>query len=376
MLGSTNLLLRGPLVALVLASAAFACSSSDDRDDDGAVPPPASTVGTGGGSTSGGPPPACYSDSRVGCQDLSWAEIEATIDGAYALLGSDTYQGYTKAEAKTTARTVYDNGTLPGARLSLFRARTTDGKPSRVVASVLDANGRPRIGLAASAFDVEGAAPSRVLRLGDATSDDVRLRISTVIDDSGSIMDCDAQFIADGVSHLFEATPPVYEAELIKFATDVKTVHPFTSDRAALAKAARGTCSDRGSTSLWDAVHLGLTDLQARTTGDEVPLLVVVSDGFDNDSGRSFAEVAETAASKRVATLVAGIGLADPFALGNLARVTGGAFVYVPSGARALELFEGLTSVLVDSYVVDFTPGARSITVHLPDGQTLSADVP
>lgn len=353
--------------ALLVTSSTLACASSSD--DDGGVPSTAAPAPTGNA------PRACYSGSRAGCQDISWSTIEIAIEGAFATLGAERYHGYTKADAKATARALYDHGTLPGARLSLFHARTVDGKTSRVLASVLDAAGRPQAGLAAPAFDVGGSSPSRVLRLGDATRDDVRLRIATVVDDSGSIGDCDAQFVADGLAHLFEVAPPVYEAELVKFATDVETVRPFTSDAAALASTARGSCTDRGATSLWDAVQVGLADLRA-STDDHVPILVVFSDGLDNDSRASFADVAAAAAAGRVPTLVAGLGSADPFALGDLARVTGGAFVYAPSGDRALDLFRTLTSVLVEAYVVDVPPGAATLTVRLPDGQTLTADIP
>jgi hypothetical protein len=355
------------LVALVAVGCTVTTSGSSGGSSGGTQSPDRASPAGGG---------ACYADTRTGCQDVAWSDVERLIDAAY--LGRTTYFGHDKASAKSTAKTIYENGTLPGARLSLFRARSTDGKTSRVIASVLDANGHPARGLTASAFAVGGGEfePSRVIRLGDATRDDVRLRLSAVLDDSGSISDCDAQFVADGVAHLFETVPPVYSAELVKFATHPMIVAPFTEDGAALAAAARSTCTDRGATSLWDGAITGIESLERTVTEDETPMMVIFSDGFDNDSERSFRDVAEAAARSRIPTLVVGIGIADPFALTELARVTGGGFVYVPSGQRALEAFKTVTTMMTDSYVVDLPADAAFLAVALPDGTSLRADVP
>jgi hypothetical protein len=341
-------------------------SSSDDGGGSSA---------TSGADTTGGEG-SCYGDSEIGCTSLSWNDIAAIIETLY--LFDDSYYGYTKSEAIALAHQLYDEGVVPGAWLRVIALQDLGDGRWRAHVAVAGPDGHAFGDLDASAFavaldDGDAIAPALAYPLGDADPDDVHAELSVIVDDSGSITDCDAAFVQEGVTHLFETVPPIYAASLIKFADDVYTAQARTEDTDALAHAMASYCSDRGSTSLWVAIEAGVSDLPSFAG---LRTVMVFTDGLDNDSDATLSAVIDHAQAERVPVIVIGLGLADMFALSKLARETGGGLVYIHSGQQALTAFEVATSFVSDSYVVEVEADVpfESIrfTATLEGGETVS----
>ncbi len=296
----------------------------------------------------------CYQNTATGCSHLSWSDVEAAIEVLYFF--RDTYNGYTKEEARALAREVYQKGIYPEEYLEIVTVQNLGDGRYRAFVVATGFDGYPARELTVDNFELEidggdAVQPLRARRFEELTSDEVRADISVVIDDSGSVQDCDANFVAQGLAYLFEELPPVYNAELIKFETDVYLASDWTNDGASLADTMLHYCTDRGSTSLWDAVYQGIQDLPQ--DGD-LRAVVVFTDGMDNDSSRTYKQVVQEAEELGVPVLVAGLGAADIFTLFKLASNTGGAFVYIPTGEEILDAFQTLTLFITDAFVVEW----------------------
>jgi hypothetical protein len=378
-------------MGLTVLAFGAACSCFPEFDDGGGGGQ--SGTGTDGGSDSGDPSAGsatnatasdsgdsagtsagnedCYEDTTVGCTEVTWATIVETIDLLYLL--QDTYYGYDKQEALDVARAVYDNGVYPQSYLSIVSAYPIEAG-FRVHIVVTDPDGFPVTDLAPADFElvVDGgdpADPESLTELEDVdpAQTDLDLDFSIVIDDSGSVADCDANFVAQGLAFLFDNIPAVYQASLVKFASEVFVAQERTDDPSALVQAVLGFCTDRGSTALWDAISIGTNDLPHQ---DGFEAVVVFTDGLDNNSSTTLSEVVSEANATSTPVLVLGLGLPDIFALLELADGTSGAFVYVNSGQRVLEGFETLTDFVRHSYVIDLPaePASLEVRATLPSG--------
>jgi VWFA-related protein len=107
---------------------------------------------------------------------------------------------------------------------------------------------------------------------------------------------------------------------VIDFDSRVVVLHDFTSDATLLEKAIQGT-SAGGSTALYNAVYIGLRELNKVKLQGETPdgprrrAIVVLSDGEDTSSLVSFEDVLDLAS--RSDTVIFAIGLGTPESLGT-----------------------------------------------------------
>lgn len=202
------------------------------------------------------------------------------------------------------------------------------------VMQLTDATGTPLSGIESDDVTVEvstndgasftGVAGSTVETLGEI--DTTQSALVTTIDYSGSILDDDLDDVVDGLDVFFENLDVGYEAAVVKFSTDVDLIQDFTTDSAALLAAVDDTSYDRDLTSLNDAIYDSVTALSLR----DKPLKIVVlfTDGVDNDSEHTQDEAVTLAQDNSVAVCVVGVGFADVATLREIAEDTGCFFVY------------------------------------------------
>jgi Ca-activated chloride channel family protein len=158
-------------------------------------------------------------------------------------------------------------------------------------------------------------------------------------------------------------------AQVVDFDSRVQVTQTFTSDKAALEKAIRGTSSG-GSTSLYNAVYIALKELakvRASSTDDvRRQAIVLLSDGEDTTSLVSFEEVMELA--KRSETVIYTIGLQprEPsalkgfreaeFVLRQFAQETGGRSFFVQKAEELTGVYGQISDELSSQYTMGYAP--------------------
>jgi hypothetical protein len=296
-------------------------------------------------------------------------------------LSEDFYNGYDQQEALNLARKFYEHGTYPESRLAVVKTQDLGGGRYRAFVTATSDKGFPLTGLMASHFAVTTEAgksyvATQVKRFGDLSDSEIRVELSAVIDDSGSIQDCDAVQIAGGLSNMFDSLPPVYQAELIKFETDIYRAHGFTENGEAIAQRMMSYCTNRGSTALWDAIDLGMDE---RLAEPDLKIIVVFSDGIDSSSTSEAAEIVANLKKRRIPVFSVALGLADVVNLWNLSAVTGGGFVYIYSGEDILWAFSLMADFLNEIYIIEWEsavpPSGSTISVQKDDGSVISAKI-
>jgi len=143
---------------------------------------------------------------------------------------------------------------------------------------------------------------------------------------------------------------------------------PFTNDADELA-AALGAIRAEGRTALYDGVAAGLEHLEGGR--GERRALVLVSDGGDNGSRRTYAEV--LALARRSDAVIYAIGLMgsspaeeqeDAGLLQRLCKDTGGVAYFPKTVAEIAEASATVASDLREQYTLGFAPAERT------DGRT------
>jgi len=146
----------------------------------------------------------------------------------------------------------------------------------------------------------------------------------------------------------------------------------FTDSTAELQNAIADE-SARGQTALYDAIAMGLDQLQAATLDKRV--LIVVSDGGDNASRRKLDEVMKLA--ERSSAVIYTIGVFDPDdpdknpgVLNRLARATGGEAFLPGQLSEVVDNCERIARDIRNQYIIGYAPSNPA-----PDGSYRSIRV-
>lgn len=160
---------------------------------------------------------------------------------------------------------------------------------------------------------------------------------------------------------------PTDVAAVVEFDSRPEILQTFTSDIGLLEKAIRRT-SAGGSTSLYNAIYVGLRELQRvkASAGDAVrrQAVVVLSDGEDTTSVVTYEDVLELA--KRSETAVYSIGLRSrddmpskgfreaEFVLRTLAQQTGGREFFVEDAKELKAIYQRIADELANQYSIGY----------------------
>jgi Ca-activated chloride channel homolog len=234
-----------------------------------------------------------------------------------------------------------------------------------VPVTVTDDRGHPVSGLRQDDFRVfeDGRPqPIAVFHHGDGP-----VTLGLIVDRSQSMRPKTAA-LSRAVAALLQSIRPDDELFAVAFNDRVSFAlppsRPFTHDVHELT-AALSAHSAQGRTSLYDAVAEGLHHLQLGHT--ERRALVVVSDGGDNASRRTSAEILSLA--RRSDAVIYAIGILgvspieeeeDAGLLKRLCKDTGGA-VYLPrSIAETIAMSTNVARDLRERYTLGFAPAVRA----------------
>ncbi len=240
-------------------------------------------------------------------------------------------------------------------------------------ATVRDRSGRFASGLRQEDFAVYEDGVRQSIRL--FRNEDIPVTVGLVVDKSGSMRPKLGEVIAAARAFV-RSSNPNDELFVVNFNEKVTLGLPeavrFTGSSDLLERAI-SMAPPTGQTALYDAIGEALARLREGSRDKKV--LIVISDGGDNASGRTLAEVLESA--QRSNAIVYTIGVFDPGdpdrnprVLRSLARTTGGEAFFPAHRNELVEICEGIARDIRHQYTVGYLsngaerPGAfRAIRV-------------
>jgi Ca-activated chloride channel homolog len=231
--------------------------------------------------------------------------------------------------------------------------------------TVTDARGHHVSGLSQENFRVydDGRLqPIAVFHHGDEP-----VTLGLIVDRSQSMRPKSAALLA-AVSALLQSSRPDDELFAVGFNDRVSFAlpasRPYTSDVREL-EAALAAVHAEGQTALYDGVAEGLQHLQLNRTAKHA--LIVVSDGGDNASHRTYAEV--LALARRSNAVIYAIGLLgtspaeeeeDAGLLKRLCKDTGGAAYFPRTPDEIAAVSTQVARDLREQYALGFAPATRT----------------
>ncbi len=248
--------------------------------------------------------------------------------------------------------------------------------------SVRDRKSRLVPGLSREAFSVFENGQPQALEFFE--NEDRPVTAGLVIDSSGSMQRKRDEVIAAGLAFA-KSSHPDDELFTVNFNEQVwkglPPSVPFTTDidqlRGALMRSGA-----RGQTALFDAIKVALEQL--RQGHEEKKVLIVVSDGGDNASQTTYADILDMAL--RMDAVIYTVGVYDeyeqdakPELLKKLAQATGGAAFFPDDSSETTHILERVAAEIRSGYTLGYvptvaTPGFHAIRVevHTGDGRKLT----
>ncbi|HXR15732.1 MAG TPA: VWA domain-containing protein [Terriglobales bacterium] len=211
----------------------------------------------------------------------------------------------------------------------------------------------------------------RVLEEGQAQNisffeeEDTPVTVGLIVDHSGS-MGSKLREVAAAVLAFAHSSNAEDEMFVVDFddTVTVELLHgkPFTSDPQELSEAVTAI-SARGQTALYDAVAEGFVHLQLGQWNKRA--LIIVSDGGDNISQHTFAQVLALARTSHA--VIYAIGLLsesgqeeNPGVLRRLCHDTGGIAFFPPQGASIQAVSTQIARDLRGQYMLGYVPPTKS----------------
>ena len=236
----------------------------------------------------------------------------------------------------------------------------------QVIVSVRDRFDNPVTTLVASNFSLaENGSQKNILSVSNTMRPPVS--VGMVLDYSGTMIPFTPDVETAAKSFVDLLDPVNDEAEIIKFATDIEVMQPFTQDHAALI-AAIDTLPvfTRLGTLLYDAIWNSMNSTSLRSNPRLA--IIAVSDGKDRASARSISEVITGSVNNDLQLFTIGIGAADNVTLGQLATETGGQYFYTPNSSDLTTVYSAISEILSNEYTIEYTTSSAA-------GSTISLDV-
>jgi Ca-activated chloride channel family protein len=182
-------------------------------------------------------------------------------------------------------------------------------------------------------------APLEVTSLSGA---DAPSSIGIILDLSASITEADPKKLkatTEALLHFLEESNPGNEYFLMGFAKQPQVMVDWTTDRNAIGEAVKNlaTLKSTGNTALFDACMSGIEKVSKGQHARHV--LLLVSDGMDNDSHHNYKELRETLRKSDVLLYAVGLMSVDQGSalrlegqaiLDELTYISGGTVYFAP----------------------------------------------
>ncbi len=226
-------------------------------------------------------------------------------------------------------------------------------------ATVTDRQGGFVSNLGEQDFEVhEDGVPQRIRLF---TNEDIPVSVGLVVDHSTSMRPKLAE-VAAAARTFVQSSNPQDEMFVVNFNEKVSLGLPaairFTASSAKLEDAV-GAARSGGQTALYDAIAKALEELQAGSRDKKV--LIIVSDGGDNASRCSLAEVMKLA--RQSSAVIYTVGLFDeddeeknPGVLKHLAQATGGEAFLPDQLSEVVAICERIARDIRHQYTIGYVP--------------------
>ena len=240
-------------------------------------------------------------------------------------------------------------------------------------ATVRDRKGAPVAGLGKEDFQVfEDKVPQQIESF---SHEDVPVTVGLVIDNSGSMRSKRSDVI-DAALAFARSSNPEDQVFVVNFNEHVSMGLPvnvqFTGDQKQLEKALSRNKAD-GLTALYDAVAAALEQLKKGKW--EKKVLIVISDGGDNASSHTLAQILSTV--NQSSAILYTMGIFDPNdddrnprVLKQLSKITGGESFFPESLNEILPICQQIAHDIRNQYTISYAPANRK-----PDGTYRTIEV-
>ncbi len=166
--------------------------------------------------------------------------------------------------------------------------------------------------------------------------------ISFVLDHSGSIGEVRARSIQSAFLNSLDTKLDNDRFSLVKFDEYVNTEVPLSADKSAIRSmfSANGLDGYGGYTSFYDGVIEGINSISSQK---DKKIVIAISDGYDNASQNSSADVLKEAIDKNVSVFTVGFGPnIDESRMRYLAERTGGKYYHIYKTEEFAKVFEDI----------------------------------
>ncbi len=216
---------------------------------------------------------------------------------------------------------------------------------------------------------VSGLAKDQFKVFEDGTPQDIRIfehedvpvAVGLIVDNSGSMRQ-KRKDVSDAALAFVRASNPRDEMFVVNFNEQVSFGLPgtnlFSASPAELERALNGVPA-RGQTALYDAIQAGLDHLKKATIDKKV--LIVISDGGDNASHGTLAQILQTAG--RSDAIIYTVGLFDeddedrnPGVLRKISSATGGETFLPDETSKIVSVCQRIAADIRNQYTIGYVP--------------------
>jgi len=186
-----------------------------------------------------------------------------------------------------------------------------------------------------------------------------------VVDRSGSMGGTAMSDAKEALKSFVNDMRPGDKAAVIEFSSGVILSQRMTSDRSSLLSAI-GRIRAEGATQLYDAVGRALLEVR---NSRSIPVIVFLTDGRDNMSSLSAADLGNMGPSQGVFVYGIGLGDVDQGALKAIASATGGSYDHSAASSGLQDLYKKVLKEYYENIGRKLSSHSQLVVRSLPMGQ-------
>ena len=181
------------------------------------------------------------------------------------------------------------------------------------------------------------------------------ISVSLALDYSGSMSATAISDMQNAAVEFVNTMGTEDEGQIVNFANGVEIANSYTTIKSELTNAIlAGTTLSTSATHLYDALYQAITDTAARGGRKAV---IAMTDGTDNGSTHTDVNVVNHSVANGVPVFTIGLGDSISAAvLQAIADQTGGVYYEAPTSDDLQAIYQAISDVLKNQYVVTFRP--------------------